>query len=68
MYATGEGVPRDYVLAYMWCNLAAANPEGENPDLAARNRDSAARNLTPAQIEEGQRLAREWKPKRERPE
>ena len=27
MYASGRGVPRDYVMAYMWFNLAAAQGE-----------------------------------------
>ena len=59
MYANGRGVPRDYVLAYMWSNLGAA---GGN-DLVARNRELFATRMTPAAIEEAQRLSREWKPK-----
>ena len=27
MYARGAGVPEDYVLAYMWLNLAASRAE-----------------------------------------
>jgi len=59
MYATGQGVPRDYVLAYMWSNLGAA---GGN-DLSGKNRALVAAHMTPAAIEEAQRLSREWKPK-----
>jgi TPR repeat protein len=59
MYAKGEGVPQDYVRAYMWFNLAATNGLGE----AARDRESVIARMTPAQIAEAQRLAREWKPK-----
>lgn len=58
MYAYGRGVPQDYVLAHMWFNLAAA----QGDQNAVKNRDTAAAKMTPAQIAEAQRLAREWKP------
>jgi hypothetical protein len=58
LYARGEGVPQDYVLAHMWFNLAAA----QNYGLAVDNRDKVARKMTPGQIAEAQRLAREWQP------
>ncbi len=58
MYWNGQGVPQDAVLAYMWLNLAAA----QEPD-AVRERDVAASQMTPDEIAEAQRLAREWKPK-----
>lgn len=59
MYAQGAGVPVDYVLAYMWFNLAAAQGEKDATDLLG----SLAKKMTPAQIEEAQKLAREWKPR-----
>jgi uncharacterized protein len=59
MYFFGKGVPQDYVSAHMWSNLAAA---GGNKD-AAKSRDAVAAMMTPAQIAEAQKLAREWKPK-----
>ena len=59
LYANGRGVPRDYVLAYMWSNLGAA---GGN-ELGGKNRDLDAAHMTPADISEAQRLSREWKPK-----
>ena len=60
----GRGVTQDYVLAHMWYNLAAARlPPGEDGDMAVRNRDLIAKRMTPEQIAEAQRLAREWKPK-----
>ena len=66
MYADGSGVPQDYVLAHMWLNLgAAASPPGVQRDRAITARDFAAKSMTPAQIAEAQRLAREWKPKKE---
>jgi hypothetical protein len=60
IYEHGRGVPQDRVQAHMWFNLAAA--QGENN--AAESRDRMAQRMTPAQIAEAQKLAREWKPKR----
>ncbi len=61
MYYKGQGVPQDYVQAHMWFNLAAAGlPPGEYHDNAAEIRDLVAKLMTPAQIAEAQRLAREW--------
>ncbi len=65
-YHQGKGVPQDYVLAHMWSNLAASRFEDYvivERDQAVRRRDSIASKMTPAQIAEAQRLAREWKPK-----
>jgi len=64
-YAKGEGVPQDYVQAHMWLNIAISNfPPGEDRDKAVKNRDLLAKRMTPAQISEAQKLAREWKPKK----
>jgi len=66
MYVLGSGVPQDYVQAHMWCNLAASqypDTEAEKRDNAAEFRDRTAALMTPAQIAEAQKLAREWKPK-----
>ncbi len=61
----GLGVPQDYVQAHMWFNLAASkSPPGEDRDLAVENRDRVAKMLSPAQISEAKKLAREWKPKK----
>jgi hypothetical protein len=57
-------VPQDYALAYKWFNLAAA----QNNQDAEKYRDSIAQRMTPAQIAEAQKLAREWKPTRQPPE
>jgi TPR repeat protein len=64
MYGTGQGVPQDYVMAHMWYNLAASRfsvLEKEARENAVKNMDIAASMMTPAQIAEAQRLAREWK-------
>ena len=59
MYSSGRGVPQDYVAAYMWLSLAAA----QNDRAAALRRDRIAKLMTPAQIEQAQKLVRDWKPK-----
>ncbi len=68
MYGTGQGVPQDSVLAYMWLSLAASRfsaSEGEKRGMAVLNGEIIASKMTPAQIAEAERLAREWKPRRE---
>ena len=55
MYFLGNGVPKDFVLAYMWTNIAAASGDED----AIKVRDLLQRQLTSAQIAEGQRLSRE---------
>ena len=65
MYGKGQGVPKDYAQAHMWLNLSASRfPPGKGHDLAVKNRDIAAKEMTPAQISEAQKLAREWKSKK----
>ena len=67
MYDKGEGVRQDYVQAHLWYNLAASSQkELEKRDRAARNRDRIAAKMTPQQVAEAQRLAREWKPQNRR--
>ena len=60
MYENGQGVPQDYVLAHMWVNLAAS--QGGETENAVKYRDILARSMTPNQLAEAQKLAREWKP------
>ena len=64
MYRQGWGVTQDYVQAHLWFNLAAAGlSPGEDRNKAASNRDQIETLMTPTQVAEAQRLAREWKPK-----
>jgi len=58
MYARGQGVVQDYVQAHKWFNLAASRGHRDAP----RARDDIAQRMTPNQIAEAQRLAREWQP------
>jgi TPR repeat protein len=66
MYAKGQGVPQDYALAYVWFDLAASRFPVSERESANRNRDHVASRMTPAQIAEAQKVAREWKPRKER--
>ena len=56
IYARGQGVPQDYVLAHMWSNLSGSNGYED----AIKLRTILERQMTPAQIAEAQKLAREW--------
>jgi Sel1 repeat/Protein of unknown function (DUF3551) len=69
MYDTGRGVLQDYVMAHKWYNLAASHYATWEADIgasAARSRDRLTTRMTPAQIAEAQRMAREWEPKQGR--
>ena len=56
MYDKGFGVPQDFAQAHMWFNLAAAGGD----ETAAKIREFYSEKMTPDQIAEAQRLAREW--------
>src|SRR3984957_9994281 len=62
LYMSGQGVTQDYVEAYKWFNLSAV---GGEKDLVI-NRDTARRHMTPSQIAEAQRFAREFIPRKEK--
>jgi TPR repeat protein len=61
MYEYGEGVLQDYIEAYKWYNLAAA----QGDENAAKEREILIKKMTPSQIAEGQRLSKEFKPKKQ---
>ena len=66
MYADGQGVPQNYIQAHKWFNLASSRysaSEKEKRNRSVRTRDMVAAKMTPAQIAEAQKLAREWKPR-----
>lgn len=52
-----EGVPQDFVRAYMWLSLAGSNTINALNVISER--------MSSTQLAEAQRLAREWKPMRE---
>lgn len=65
-YAKGEGVSQDNVSAHMWFNIAAMRftaSDTSNRSAAVKNRDLVASKMTPEEIVEAQKLARQWKPK-----
>ena len=55
MYAFGDGVLKDYIYAHMWGDIAATNGN----ELGEKLRDTFEKKMTPAQIAEAQKLARE---------
>jgi len=59
MYEEGDGVPKDLVAAHAWLNLAAAGLPPEESTLVAKRRDWLADIMTPSQLAEAHRLARE---------
>ena len=60
IYYSGQGVPQDYVEAHKWRNLAASRASTEDRKQYAESRDATAAVMTPQQIAEAQKLAREW--------
>jgi len=63
MYDDGQGVPQDYVQAHKWYNLSAARSKGDLRKKIVRNRNAIEKKMSPVQVAEAQKLAREWKPK-----
>ena len=59
MYARGQGLPIDYVQAYIWYTLAIKWGNSG----ASRSRDLLAQVMSPAQIAIAKQLAAQWKPK-----
>ena len=53
MYKYGEGVLTDIKRAYMWYNLASYNGN----ELASKNRDKTAKDMTSAQIDKAQDMS-----------
>ena len=59
MYRKGLGTSRDLVQAYKWFLLC----EAKVGSVSVLHRDRASKKMTPAQVAEAQRLAREWQAK-----
>jgi TPR repeat protein len=55
MYGKGQGVAQDYIKGHMWLNLAATGGDSK----AVKGRDLVTAKLTPEQVAEAQKLARE---------
>src|SRR6476619_5000814 len=62
MYSQGRGVLQDFIQAHFCYKRYGDHREGRS----AEARDALAKQMTPAQIAEAQRLAREWRPREEK--
>ena len=56
MYADGNSDSKDDIVAYMWCNLAAAQGNVEAREL----KNTLSGRMTREQIAEAQKMSREW--------
>ena len=56
----GSGVPQNLVEGHTWLNLAASRLTGEQREEAVTARDRVTERMTPADLSEAQRRAREW--------
>jgi len=68
IYYQGHVIPQDHIQAHLWWNLAANTGDELNQeikDIAYDLRFSLEQIMTSAQIAEAQRLANEWKIRRE---
>jgi TPR repeat protein len=59
-YWAGRGVPQDQIEAHRWINLAATYAVGRDQDTAVNARTALERVMTPDQIEDAKKRAREW--------
>ena len=57
MYERGKGIPKDFVEAYKWFSISG---EGDNESGRMYREKIGKRKMTPDQITEAQRLAKEW--------
>lgn len=60
LYSKGKGTIQNYMLAHMWFNLAASN----GSERAVIEKDKVSFRMTKAQVEQAQKLAMDWKPKK----
>jgi len=63
LYGFGKGVTPDLVQAFMWYELATEHTTGGDKATIAEMRRRSRFRMTPQQIAEARRRAREWKPK-----
>jgi len=56
MYYEGRGAPKDYVMAHMLWNMSAVQGNKNAEEMSG----SITKLMTPAQIEQSHRQAREW--------
>jgi hypothetical protein len=64
LYYAGQGVPQDLVEAYKWLDLAVSrfsSADAKNREETVKRRDAVAAQMTPDQVVDAQKRAREWK-------
>lgn len=59
MYRTGDGVPKDPVRGYMWAHIAASDDRAGHQYRTLGDRHAA--DMTAGQVEEGRRMAEQWR-------
>ncbi len=64
LYQFGKGVKADLVEACMWYTLASAGSKGGDHESIADMLDDITRLMTPEQLAEARKRAKEWKPKK----
>ena len=57
MYERGKGIPKDFVEAYKWFSISG---ESDNENGRIYREKIGKRKMTPDQVTEAQRLAKEW--------
>jgi TPR repeat protein len=57
LFEQGTGITQDYVQAFMWLNIAAET----DTFTSVSERNALIQKMTPTQLEEGQKLSRDWK-------
>jgi TPR repeat protein len=61
LYAEGRIVPQDFTQAYMWSEIAMSGaPDAEVREQVASTRERIGTQMSPVDVAEAQRLAREW--------
>lgn len=60
MYRLGRGIPQNYILAYMWLNLASR----QGSTRAKKLKSSVISKMTKEQIAEAKKLLMNWDAKR----
>ena len=68
MYDNGLGVEQDYVQAHKWFKVSTVSGDEEEILLAIQYMDAIEGEMTPDQIAEAQKLAKEWMEERQRKE
>lgn len=63
MYASGNHVPQDYILAYFWANLASSMPPHflHSVEGSKKIRDALSKMLTREQLAKAQDMCRAWR-------